>query len=165
MGRPQCGIGIVDDDGSIEYKQLATESPVMCRVNGATKQLFGHADGTISTAKGQLINKQESGIESLSCTSHGFVFTLDDGKIAAYDLDGKIMWSNEGHPVVEQTEGCIIGEENSHWTARWDGLKGYLEVYNSLTGEMLANMQSSKIRSMQGNSQTLASGCDDGPVC
>ena len=89
---------------------------------------------------------------------------MDEGKIAAYDLDGKIMWSNEGHPVVEQAEGCIIGEESSHWTARWDGLEGYLEVYNSLTGEMLANMQSSQIRSMQGNSQTLAIGCDDGQV-
>jgi WD40 repeat protein len=164
LGRPQCGMGVIGDEGSIEYKQLASESPVMCGVNGAAKQLFGHADGTISTAKGQLINKQESGIESLSCTSHGFVCTLDDGKIAAYDPDGKIMWSNEGHPVVEQTEGCIIGEENSHWTARWDGLKGYLEVRNSLTGEMLANMQSSQIRSMQGNSQTIAIGCDDGQV-
>ncbi len=74
------------------------------------------------------------------------------------------MWSNAGHPIVEQAEGCTIGQENSHWTARWDGLVGYLEVHNSLTGEILDNMQSSQIRSMQGNSQTIAIGCDDGKV-
>ena len=164
LGRPQCGLGVIGDDGSIEYEQLASESPVMCGVNGAKKQLFGHADGTISTGKGKLVLKQERGIESISCTLHGFVCALDDGKLAAYDAKGKLMWSNAGHPIVEQSEGCTIGQENSHWTARWDGLVGYLEVRNSLTGEILANMQSSQIKAMQGNSQTLAIGCDDGKV-
>ena len=164
LGRPQCGLALLDSNGDVENKELATDSPVMCGINGKTKQLFGHADGTVSDGKGQLIAKYESGIESLSCTSHGFICALDGGELIANNSDGELMWSFEGNQIVEQAEGCNIGDENSHWTARWDGLNGYLEVRNSQTGEQLATMEGCQIRAMRGNAQSIAIGCDDGKV-
>ena len=164
LGRPQCGLALLDDNGEIEYKGLATQSPVMCGVNGKKKQLFGHADGTISTNKGRAIAKHKEGIASLSCTLHGFICALEGGDLVAHTPDGELMWSHQGSQIVEQAEGCNIGEDNSHWTARWDGLKGYLEVRNSQTGEQLANMETCQIRAMQGDSKTIAIGCDDGKV-
>ena len=164
LGRPQCGIALLDDAGELEYKDLATEAPVMCGINGKSSQLFGHADGTISDGNGHLITKHKSGIESLSCTMHGFICALEDGHLFAHTAKGEEIWSHQGNQIVEQTDGCMIGENNSHWSARWDGLKGYLEVRNSLTGELIADMEVSQIRAICGDEKTIAVGCDDGGV-
>lgn len=164
LGRPRCGLAIIGQKGKLKYQDLATESPVMCGVNGKQKQLFGHADGTISNQKGQLVSKQEQGIESLSCTPHGFVCALDSGVLSANDPDGEQMWSSHGSQIVAQSVGCEINGQNSHWNARWDGLKGHLEVRDCVSGEVLADMATSQVKAMQGNAQSIAIGCDDGQV-
>ena len=164
LGRPQCGIALIGEGGELEYKELATDAPVMCGINGKKNQLFGHADGTISDRNGHLITKHERGIESLSCIMHGFVCVLEDGYLFAHTAKGEEIWSHRGNQIVEQAKGCVIGENNSHWSARWDGLKGRLEVRNSFTGELIAEMGVDLVRSMCGNDNVTAIGCDDGKV-
>ena len=65
----------------------------MCGLSGRENILFGHADGTVSSFKGDEICKESTSIESMTCIEQGFVAALDNGDLVARTPSSDQIWT------------------------------------------------------------------------
>ena len=154
LGRPKCGLLV---DG--EHRELPSNSPVMCGLSGRENILFGHADGTISSFKGEEISKESTSIESLTCIEQGFVAALDNGDLVARTPNSEQIWAASGCQITTQAAGF----DDLHWCGRWNSLSGSVEGRAS-SGELLVSTETSRPRVSDYSENRIAFGFEDGQV-
>ena len=154
LGRPKCGLLV---DG--EHRELPSNSPVMCGLSGRENILFGHADGTVSSFKGEEICKESTSIESLTCIEQGFVAALDNGDLVARTPNSEQIWTASGPQVTTQSAGF----DDLHWCGRWDSIRGHLEVRAS-SGEIMVSTETSRPRVSDFSENRIAFGFEDGQI-
>ena len=166
LGRPRCGLlQFKSFDAEPVWYAGASESPLTCGIGGKTRGLFGHADGTVSQHDGTLMSSEEECVDSLVCIPQGFVAALDNGVLMARDSDSNPLWSSRGSPIVCQTDS-ELSSGAIHWTTRWSGLQGSLEIRNAESGKIWAEGQIGQTRCMtrSPDAQWVAIGCENGEV-
>ena len=136
LGRPKCGILV---DG--EHQELPTDSPVTCGLYGRENVLFGHANGVITSLKGEIISEESSSIESITCVEKGFVAALESGELVAKTPDSMSIWKASGKQVTTQ----VAGFDDTHWCGRWDSSNGVVEVRDS-RGELVVTTKTPRPR-------------------
>ena len=163
LGRPKSGWAQILSDGKIVNHQLYTDSPVMCGVKTPTGILFGHSDGTI-TSKKDTHNKFSNSIESISALEDTVVACLEDGQLIAYDSKTGQKWLERGFPISCQTVGFTISNFCTHWTTRWSGIEGTLQVRNLSDGAIIAQSPIDQTRCMKSNGSRVALGLEIGKI-
>lgn len=164
LGRPKTGILSIGPDG-VEHGFAASPSPIMCGLSGRERALFGHSDGSVSTHDLQVLCKEEDSVTSLVCIPEGFVSATENGLLVARDSQGEMLWSAKGMPIQSQVDGFSINGANTHWSMRWMGMEGVIEVVESKTGESLIKEASYRMGMLASDGDRVAIGFDDGKVC
>ena len=154
LGRPKCGILV---DG--EHQKLPTDSPVTCGLYGRENVLFGHANGVITSLKGEIISEESSSIESITCAEKGFVAALESGELVAKTPDSKLIWNASGLQVTTQ----VAGFDDTHWCGRWDSSSGEVEVRDS-QGELIVTGKTTRPRVSDHSKNRIGFGFEDGQI-
>ena len=154
LGRPKCGILV---DG--EHQKLPTDSPVTCGLYGRENVLFGHANGVITSLKGEIISEESSSIESITCVEKGFVAALESGELVAKTPDSKSIWKAPGKQVTTQ----VAGFDDTHWCGRWDSSNGVVEVRDS-QGELVVTAKTTRPRVSDYCENRIGFGFEDGQI-
>ena len=121
--------------------------------------MFGHADGTISSFKGEEFCKESASIESLTCIEQGFVAALDNGDLVARTPKSEQIWTASGCQITTQAAGF----DELHWCGRWDSIRGHLEVRAS-SGELMVSSETSRPRVSDFSENRIAFGFEDGQI-
>ena len=154
LGRPKCGILV---DG--KHQTLPTDSPVTCGLYGRDNVLFGHANGVITSLKGDIISEESSSIESITCVEKGFVAALESGALVAKTPDSKLIWQAPGSQVTTQ----VAGFDDTHWCGRWSSSSGEVEVRDS-QGELVVTAKTSRPRVSDQSENRIGFGFEDGQI-
>ena len=163
LGRPISGWAQISSDGKITNHSLKTDSPVMCGVKASNGILFGHADGTITSLQ-EIHNKFSNSVESISATDEIVVACLEGGDLVAYKDQNNQIWAEQGSPISCQSIGFSIPNSVTHWSTRWSGVEGSLQVRNLSDGTIIAQSQISQTRCMASNESRVAIGAEDGNI-
>ena len=163
LGRPKSGWAQVLPDGKIVNHSLPTDSPVMCGVKAVTGVLFGHADGTI-TSPSEIQNRFSHSIESITTIADIVITCLEGGDLMAYNELTELKWSSAGFPITCQSIGFPISDTTTHWSTRWSGVEGSLEVRNLSDGAIIAQSPISQTRCMTSNQSRVAVGSEEGNI-
>ena len=163
LGRPMSGWGEILPKGKIINHQLETSSPIMCGTKNSKEVLFGHADGTISSIK-SIENKFAESVELLQATDNLRIISLEGGTLITTDKSNQEIWSAKGSPISTQAVGFISGKNNTHWTTRWSGIEGNLEVRNLVDGNLIAQAPMPQTSAIFSNDSRVVIGSDDGKI-
>ena len=163
LGRPISGWAEVSNDGEITNHSLFTDSPVMCGVKSSNGILFGHADGTITSFE-EVHNKFSNSIESISATDELVIVGLEGGNLVAYTDNENKIWAEQGSPITCQSIGFSIPNCTTHWSTRWSGVEGSLQVRNLSDGTIIAQTKISLARCLTSNESRVAIGAEDGNI-
>ena len=163
LGRPMSGWGEVLSDGEIINHQLETSSPIMCGTMTSGEVLLGHADGTVSNLKSSE-NKFEQSIESLQATNKIRIVSLEGGELVATDKENKTLWTETGSPISTQVIGFKSSKKTTHWSTRWSGIEGNLEVRDLANGNLIANSPMPQTRTTFSNDSRVVIGSEDGKI-
>ena len=163
LGRPMSGWGEILSEGKIINHQLETTSPIMCGTMTKNEVLVGHADGTISNLK-STENKFEQSVETLQASEKIRIVSLEGGSLTATDKSNKILWTQEGMPISTQAIGFQSSEIITHWSTRWSGIEGQLEVRDLINGNLIANSQIAQTRTIFSNDSRVVIGSEDGKI-
>jgi hypothetical protein len=154
LGRPKCGLLV---DG--KHEQLPADSPVTCGLYGRENVLFGHANGVITSLKGDIVSEESSSVESITCIEKGFVAALESGDLIAKSPASDLIWQAEGSQVTTQ----ISGFDDMHWCGRWNSSTGKVEV-RSTDGELVVTAQTARPRVSDSSQNRIAIGFEDGQI-
>ncbi len=154
LGRPRCGLLV---DG--EHKELGIESPVTCGTVSLDGIFLGHADGTISSLSGEILDKTESSVDSIVPIDGGLIAALECGKLVSRSFKNGENWSVAGLQIATHT----IGFDNLHWCSRWDSLSGLVEIRDNL-GKLIVSAKMSRPRVSDSSGNRISIGFDDGQV-
>lgn len=163
LGRPMSGWGEVLPKGELINHQLETTSPIMCGAKSSKEVLFGHADGTISSTT-VTKNKFVESVEILLATENFITASLEGGKLISTNKSNQEIWRASGTPISSQAIGFMLGENRTHWTTRWSGTQGSLEVRNLDDGNLIAQSEISQTRSIFTNDSRVVIGSEDGKI-
>ena len=163
LGRPMSGWGEILSDGEIINHQLETSSPIMCGTMTSGEVLLGHADGTVSNLKSGE-NKFEQSIESLQATNKIRIASLEGGELVATDKANKTLWTETGSPISTQVIGFKSSKTTTHWSTRWSGIEGNLEVRDLANGNLIANSPMPQTRTIFSNDSRVVIGSEDGKI-
>ena len=161
LGRPKSGWAQILPDGEVINHSLQTDSPVMCGVKTTAGILFGHADGTICTSN-ELHNKFSNSIESISANDDIVIACLEGGDLIAYTESTQQKWLESGFPISCQSIGFPISNYTTHWSTRWSGVEGSLQVRNLSDGTIIAQSPILQTRCMASSESRVVIGSDDG---
>ena len=117
----------------------------MCGVKSSNGILFGHADGTITSFE-EVHNKFSNSIESISATDGLVIVGLEGGNLIAYTDNENQIWAEQGSPITCQSIGFSIPKCTTHWSTRWSGVEGSLQVRNLSDGTIIAQSKISQAR-------------------
>ena len=154
LGRPKCGLLV---DG--KHEQLPADSPVTCGLYGRENVLFGHANGVITSLKGDIISEESSSVESITCIEKGFVAALESGDLIAKSSASDLIWQAEGSQVTTQ----VAGFDDTHWCGRWSSSSGEVEVRDS-QGELVVTAKTSRPRVSDQSENRIGFGFEDGQI-
>ena len=154
LGRPKCGLLV-----NGEHRDLPSMSPVMCGLSGRKNILLGHADGTVSSSKGEKISKEPFSIESLTCVEKGFVAALENGQLVARTPESIEMWTASGPQITAQ----IAGFDDLHWCGRWNSMRGQIEVRDEI-GTLVVSAETSRPRVSDSSENRIGFGFEDGQI-
>ena len=163
LGRPISGWGEIQPEGEIINHQLETSSPIMCGTKSPEGVIFGHADGTISNSK-TTQNKFTESIETLTTFENICIASLEGGNLVATDKLNQDIWGFKGDSISVQAIGFQSSEVRTHWSVRWSGIKGVLEVRNITDGDLVAEAEISQTRTISSNDSRVVIGSDDGKI-
>ena len=164
LGRPKCGFSSIDQDGELTHHSADTDSPITCGASFEKSMLFGHANGAISNLKGVTLVTEASSVEHLVATPSGHIAALEHGELICRK-GNKEVWHARGDAITVQHASFEYKKSRTHWSGRWSGSQGCVEVRDSETGSMLVSSPSSRCESMATNNQRIALGFDNGEVC
>ena len=125
--------------------------------------LLGHADGTISNLK-TTENKLEQSVESLQATEKIRIASLEGGELVATDTGNKTIWAEPGAPISTQAIGFKFSKITTHWSTRWSGIEGNLEVRDLANGNLIAKSPIPQTRAIFSNDSRVVIGSDDGKI-
>jgi len=138
IGRPRGGILLVAENGDIEWNELGDESPVTCGADGLSRQLYGHANGSISRWNGTsatLITTREHQIETIACIPSGLLIGLENGIVEALTEVGEESWRRQfTGTIINALGGMTITGTPTAWLQYRIASGGGLAVCNALDG-------------------------------
>ncbi len=164
LGRPKCGFSSIDEEGVLTHHSAETDSPITCGASDEKTMLFGHANGVVSNSKGATLVAEESSAEHLVTVPSGYIAALENG-ILICRAGSEEVWRSRGDAITLHQCAFAFKETQTHWTSRWAGSQGILEVRDTETGEVLVSSQSSRCESMASNNQRIALGFENGDIC
>jgi len=162
LGRPRCGW--LDIGTSPPFTHATTKSPITCGTAGRTQGLFGLTDGTVVSSKGPILSTESDGLAWVSCLVEGYAATTEQGTLTVRTSEGTEQWQHHGAPVHAQREGLMFNDGYGFWVARSNGQGSRLTIHQGSNGDVLATLETARVRSMTVCAQRLAIGCDDGTV-
>ena len=163
LGRPKCGFSAIDAHGIITHNEVKTDSPITCGSTTPSAMLFGHANGAVSNQKGTVIYSEHHSIEHLFATSEGYVAALENGTLVS--RKAKIeAWMAKGDAVTAHSGGFSFQGVQTHWTSRWSGSQGSIEIRNIDSGNLLTSAQSPHCESIAHDANRVALGFENGQI-
>ena len=133
----------------------------MCVAKTGWGIFFGLADGAISTSK-ELHNKFSNSIESISANDDIVIACLEGGDLIAYTDPTQQKWLEGGFPISCQSIGFRIPYYTTHWSTRWSGIEGSLQVRNLSDGTIIAQSPILQTRCMASSESRVVIGSEDG---
>ena len=167
LSRPNCGYGIANNDGVIEYYSSDyVDSPVTVgRGDGQGVVVLGHSNGAISIISEQRVQIHE--IEKSSVVSIDYleewVAALESGLLAVGDSLGS--WSIKTESSLQSLcFGPAIEGENGIWTFSWDG-RSVIRLLDQFDGtQKIEVFHDSKVGASFGSRDYLCIGDSSGMI-
>ncbi|MBP04224.1 MAG: hypothetical protein CMA72_05505 [Euryarchaeota archaeon] len=163
LGRPKCGLIQLIDSEEQHHITTSADSPVTCGSTASSQILFGHSDGSVSDSRGKIISTEESSIDLLLALEKGYIAALENGNMVRR-VGNETMWSSKGESVTVQAKGFALDGIATHWTGRWSGSEGVLQVRNCESGKVLASASCSRCESITATLNRVAVGYDNGDI-
>ena len=164
LGRPKMGIAMINHGGEINYQQLASNSPVTFGKLIASKPIFGHANGDVSSINGKIASIGEESIEGVLTDNQENLIIVAERSINCLTNDNSQLWSMKNIQPSGQAIGFEINNTQSFWYAHSDGLNGQLKIIYCDSGQQIAAMSCSKISNIVSSSNRVVVGNEAGEI-
>ena len=109
------------------------------------------------------MNLEDASIEHLLALQQGYIAALENGNVVRR-VDNDAIWSSEGESVTVQAKGFMLDDVATHWTGRWSGSEGVLQVRNCESGDILASVSCFRCESISATLDRVAVGFENGDI-
>ena len=164
LGRPKMGIAMVNQDGEVNYQQLAPLSPVTFGELITGKPIFGHANGDVSSINGKITSIEGESIEAILADNQANLIIVAERSINCLTNDASQLWSIKNIQPSSQAIGFEINNTQSFWYAHSDGLNGQLKIIYCDSGQQITAMSCSKISNIVSSSNRIVVGNEAGEI-
>ena len=171
LGRPRCGVMVIDAQGGTEHHPAA--APTLAGLEDDRGTIFGTADGGVmivpadpSQASEWWVETGDAAIISLLGVDDELVLGLEDGCLRRIDAAGGTVWEVQGSlPAEGLVRGPGPGEAEVAWVVGRHEAEHALWVVDLTDGRTLAHVSTEgRVTAADRRADRLAFGLEQGHV-
>ena len=164
LGRPKMGAAVVNDDGSLEYLTLESDSPVTAGTESSSGVVFGHSNGDLTKPSEPVRSGNGQSISAICSSKEGALVVCDASQVTKLNSSNQIEWAIDVIGLSAVAKGFPIEGNQSVWLGIQDGINGILHVISQADGAIISTMHCGKINCITGNANRVALGDEKGDI-